>query len=76
MTSTINTTEESSYSSQSTPFVSSSSSTPVFHPMVSNKNDKFISSASVTILVVFFLLLRSSAGPFLNPKVRMAIDLF
>jgi hypothetical protein len=50
---------------------------PIFQPMhdhihtriSSHKNShKFISTASITLLVIFFLLLRSSAGPFLNPR--------
>ncbi len=42
---------------------------PVFRPVASKNRGKFISGASVTILIMFILLLRSSAGPFLNPKV-------
>mmetsp|Transcript_9815 Transcript_9815/g.10864 ORF Transcript_9815/g.10864 Transcript_9815/m.10864 type:complete len:1205 (-) Transcript_9815:65-3679(-) len=46
------------------------SSPPIFQPMVARtpSSDRFISTASVIMLVVFFLLLRSSAGPFLNPQ--------
>ena len=37
-------------------------------------DNKFISGASLAILIVFFLLLRSSAGPFLSPKVSDTLN--
>lgn len=37
-------------------------------------DNKFISSASLAILIVFLLLLRSSAGPFLSPKVSITLN--
>jgi len=39
----------------------------IFNPTGSPTSDKFISSLSVALLVIFFLMLRSSASPFLNP---------
>ena len=38
-------------------------------PTRSPTSDKFISSLSVAMLILFFLILRSSASPFLNPSV-------
>jgi hypothetical protein len=38
-------------------------------PTRSPTSDKFISSLSVVMLILFFLILRSSASPFLNPSV-------
>lgn len=40
------------------------------------RNQKFISSLSVTLLLCFFFILRSSASPFLNPLVSAAILVF
>jgi hypothetical protein len=39
--------------------------------MSHERNQKFISSLSVTLLLCFFFILRSSASPFLNPLVSI-----
>jgi hypothetical protein len=39
--------------------------------MSHERNQKFISSLSVTLLLCFFFILRSSASPFLNPLVSV-----
>ena len=41
----------------------------MFPPTGSPTGDKFISSLSVTMVIIFFVMLRSSASPFLNPTV-------
>lgn len=40
-----------------------------FPPTGSPAGDRFISSLSVALLIFFFVMLRSSAGPFLHPSV-------
>ena len=40
-----------------------------FPPKGSPTSDKFVSSLSLSLMVLFFVMLRFAAGPFLNPSV-------
>ena len=41
----------------------------LFPPTGSPTSEKFISSLTVAMLILFFVMLRFSAGPFLHPSV-------
>ncbi len=59
-----------------------STSSPIFHgssvipPTGSPAGDTFISGVSITMLLCFFLLLRSTASPFWNPTVSSEFFFF